>query len=345
MKRVFLLFIFVLTFNFANAETVKIGALLPLTGDVSSYGQALREGVLLSIQEHKNKYPNVEVIIDDIGSLEATTALKAAQRQANIHKVKAAVTMWIEDAQPIAPTLSSSNIPLLTAWDSNAQLVKLGKYVFSNGYSTELAGERAANFAWDTLKVKKVAALAHQDIWAETIRDSFVKKFKGRGGEIVFSDIAPIETDDYRSLIKRMMLFQPQAIFSPMVPPYIATYFRQLRELKITTPVITGDSINKVVLKTAGAAAEGVYFLDLINTSGSKLTDLYKDTFGHEPEEVRYVDLGYTAMNQIYKALLISEEKKISIRDSLEKIYGPSRSANREEKVFQVQSGEIVPLS
>jgi len=126
-----------------DAKPIRIAALLALSGDIAPLGNEVLRGAQIAVEEHKSL--PVTLIVEDIQSLVPKVAVSAAHKVLDTNKVDAAVTMIVEEAQPIAPLFDRAQRPLLVLWDSNKSLSEMGRFVFSNGFSTEKAGQKWLN--------------------------------------------------------------------------------------------------------------------------------------------------------------------------------------------------------
>ena len=84
-------------------ETIKIGAILPLTGDLAFLGEEIKKGIDIAVLEYKDKGVDINVIYEDDQSLSPIVAVNAANKLLNIDKINAGLTLLVEESRPIAP--------------------------------------------------------------------------------------------------------------------------------------------------------------------------------------------------------------------------------------------------
>ena len=144
----------------------------------------IKKGIDLAVSEYNDKGIDINVIYEDDQSLSQIAAVNAANKLLNIDKVDIGLTMLVEESRSIAPIFNKKEIPLLLLWDSNNFIQGSGDYIFSNGFSTELAGESMADFAYNDLGLRTVAIIGHIDPWADIITRSFKDKFEIMGAEL-----------------------------------------------------------------------------------------------------------------------------------------------------------------
>ena len=328
-----------------KAQTVKIGAILPLSGDISVIGQEVRKGIELAEQEMSNATKvQMTILYEDTQSLSQTATVNAATKLLNIDLVDAGMTVIYDEGESIMPLFQNQKKPLLFLWDQNQFMNEAGEYMFSNGFSDEKMGENMASFAFSNLGVKKIAILTHPTSLTVIVSDSFAKKIKEFGGSVVFDEQIPLETTDYRSVIRKIQSRTPDGVYFVLVPPNSTQFIKQAAELGMKVSLLSFDALIQDVIDAASNASEGIYFTNIYTEAqkAGELTRKYKVRYGSDPIDVTLVSFGYDGMMKIRDAIEISKKKNISLRDALEEIYGPTRSADRVEKIFQVRNGKPV---
>lgn len=327
-------------------KPVRVGVVLSFTGDLALFGEEAKKGIELALAETDQEKTSVKIFYEDSQSLSATAAANAANKLIATDKIDIGLAMIIEEAQPMMPIFNRAKIPLLITWDSSNVIQNSGEYIFSNGFSTEKAGESMAEHAYRSLGVKTVAILKHQNPWAETITPAFRAKFESLGGTVIFEGSEPPEQTDYRTSIGKLKNSRAGGIYFPFVPPTSIQFLTQTKQLDLKGMLLTGDPLIQDVIDAAGKAAEGVYFTNIFteDDQAKLLTEKYSSKYGSDPIDTTLVSFGYDGMMKIRDAIEIAKRKNISLRDALEEIYGPTRSADRVEKIFQVRNGKPVPV-
>ncbi|MEK7390909.1 MAG: ABC transporter substrate-binding protein, partial [Patescibacteria group bacterium] len=110
------------TKNSSNLQTdktaIKVGVIIPLTGDLAIIGEELKKGIDLAISELQFKGLNITAIYED-DRFDPKVTATAANKLLNIDKVNFAVTFSIEEARPIVSIFNDHKVPLVVTWDSN----------------------------------------------------------------------------------------------------------------------------------------------------------------------------------------------------------------------------------
>ncbi len=335
-----------------TGETIKIGAILPMSGDFAVFGEAINKGALLAIDEAKAQGIDIQYISEDDHST-AVGSTNAANKLIKTDKIDGAITATVQEVKPVAPIFLSAGIPLIATWDSNDYIKSAGKDIFTIGFSTEGAGQKMATYAKNNLKLSKVAVIAQEDDWSSLIASSFEKKFKELGGSVVVSERVNPSQKDFRTVLAKIKTAGVDGIYFPFLPNTIAPFAKQARELGISGILMTGDSISLDEVAQAGSSAENMYFTNLYAENTKDLESKYEAKFG-EKGDMTFVSFGYDGVKTLIEAVRISRKDGISVSDAMRKvdIRGLDRKINFDgrqyseklEYLYKVENGEFVEV-
>jgi len=321
---------------------IKIGAILPLSGNLAFFGEEIKKGVDLAVDELKREGVDIQVIYEDDQSLSPRATANAANKLLNIDKIDVGLTMLVEESRPIAPIFNDKKIPLLVLWDSNKFIKESGEYLFSNGFSTEMAGRVMAEYARKSLGLRKIAILEHIDPWAEIIAKSFKDNFKEMGGSVVYDEKIPADTTDYRTSILKIKKLNPDGVYFPMVPMNSVRFLTQSDQLGLKSVFLTGDGFIQDVIDKSGDSSEGVYFTNIFTANPDDIASKYQAVYGKNPLDITLVSFGYDGVLKISEAY---KKSKKSIKGGMDMVFGENRSADKVEKIFKVVNGVAVEVN
>ena len=149
-----------------DAKTIKIGANLELSGGVASYGQSIKEGIDLALEEINKEGidgKKLELVPFDNKS-DAPEAISGATKLITQDKVVAIIGSATSGNTKAQVEIAQSNkIPLLTpsgtAEDVTFKDGKVNDFIFRTCFIDPFQGTVAANFADKDLKLKNAAIL------------------------------------------------------------------------------------------------------------------------------------------------------------------------------------------
>lgn len=337
-----------------SVEPIKIGAILPMSGDFADFGEAINKGALIAIEEAKKEGANVEYISEDDHS-NPTGSVNAAQKLVQLDKIDGVLTATVQEVKPVASIFESSKVPLVATWDSNDYIKSAGNNIFTIGFSTEDAGYKMAMHAYNTLGLRKVSVVSQKDDWSQLIGEAFAKKFTELGGTIVVNEQLVPSQKDFRSIITKITRSGSEGIYFPFLPGTIAPFIKQGRELGFNGALMTGDSISLSEVNEVGSLAEHVYFTNLYAENIEALSKKYEEKYGETTENMTFVSFGYDGVKTLLAASKISEKENITMSEALRKVsikgidrtisFNGKSYAEKTERLYKVEKGEFVEVA
>jgi len=267
MRKILALILTIGLFSISHAkETVKIGLITPLTGDVKTFGESSKNSFMIAVEEYnkKGKYNIVPIIADDKN--DPTEGTNAALKLITQDGVKAIIgPLTSKVTIPVSEIANSKKIPMITGTATNPKVtVSDGKrkpYVFRACFIDPYQGKVAAQFALKDLKAKSAAVLYdvgndYSKGLAEFFRDNFSK-----GGKIVAFESYQKDDVDFSALITKIAAKKPDVIFLPDYYNKVALIAKQLRERGVKSVLMGGDGWDSPeLIKIGGKAIVGGYF-------------------------------------------------------------------------------------
>ena len=228
MKRALLLLAFLFPVLVAivpsHAKEIKIGLITPLSGDVKTYGESVRNSFLIAVEEANAKGGvagmKITYVIQDDRN-DATEAANVANLLVNQHRVKAIVGAVTSKATiPVSDVIQAAKIPTLTPTATNPKVTvadgKRKDYMFRSCFIDPFQGMVMAKFSRETLKKKRAAVLfdASNDYskgTAEVFRDGFRKL----GGTSAAFEAYGKDDVDFSALLTKVKASGADVMFLP----------------------------------------------------------------------------------------------------------------------------------
>jgi branched-chain amino acid transport system substrate-binding protein len=243
------------------ADTLKLGAWLPMTGSVAAYGQDAWSGLQIALEIRPTLLgKKVELVVVDTKS-DKIEAANAMSRLIEKEKVAAVIGEMISgDTMAGGPIAEKAKVPVVSPTATNPLVTQGKKYVFRVCFIDPVQGEVAARYAFQTLKGKKAALIVDrsQDYCvglAKFFKDNFTKL----GGKIVAETYCVTEDKDFSAQLSTIKSAQPDVIYAPNYYSPVALFTMQARELGIKAPVLSGDGAQAdELIQIGGKQVEGV---------------------------------------------------------------------------------------
>ncbi len=176
----------------ATGDTIKIGGLAPLTGDVSVYGVAVDNGVKMAVEEINADGgvlgKQIEYIVYDEKG-DATEAVNAYNKLVQSDNVVAIVgDVTSKPTLAVAQQAAKDKIPLITASGTAENITQAGENIFRACFIDPFQGELMASYASKKLE-KKTAAIIYNisDDYSKGLYEAFEAAAGDLGIEVVHS--------------------------------------------------------------------------------------------------------------------------------------------------------------
>lgn len=210
MKKSFLLIlIFSFILSCQNKEyknrLIKIGAILPLTGDLATYGESGLEGMKIAIDEFNNEFPNkVKLVLeDDKGSVK--DGINAVNKLIISDKVQIIMgSMSSGVTLGIAPVLEKNKVVLVSPTSTASEVTNAGDYIFRVCVSDEYEGRAMANYVIDSLKYNKLGIVFINNDYGVGLKDNFKKEITTQNKKVHFELGYAPKTTDFKTIIQKL---------------------------------------------------------------------------------------------------------------------------------------------
>ncbi len=250
---------------------VKIGLYLPMTGAAAAMGQMVWEGVQTAHQMQPQLLGQpVELVLLDTRSDRIESA-NAVSRLIERDQVAAILGEVISsDTLAGVPIAERAGIPDLSPTATSPLVTQGKRFAFRAAYVDDLQGKVAARFAWENLHARRVAVLIDQaQDYCVGLANFFIQEFKRRGGEIVSTSYIQTGDQDFSAQISALKGQHPDLIYAPNYYAEDALLAKQLKDLGVQTPVLTGDGAQvPELISIGGDAVNGMYFTALFHRHG-----------------------------------------------------------------------------
>lgn len=318
-------------------NTVKVGLIVELTGDMPAVGASSRNAAELAVSEINaaggiaisgNTYP-VDLVIEDNGS-KPDQSVAAANKLISQDNVIAIIGPNASlGAIPAAEIAEYNKTLLITPWSTNPKTTldtssgKPKSFVFRACYTDPFEGRVLARFATEKLRAKKAAVF--YDVASEAPKsqaDLFRQTFTELGGQIVAFETYTTGDRDFSAQLTKIKSAGPDIVFLPAYYNDVGLIAQQARRAGIKQPLIGSDAWSSPeLIKLAGGAVEGDYFAnhyatDIATPTAKKFIDAYAGKYGNVPDDV--AALTYDSMGLLFAALKKSSAlDRQAVRDAM----------------------------
>ena len=324
----------------AEEGPVKIGALLPLTGALSEFGQGFLKAGDLAVKQFEAAGFPIELKYADTET-SAIPGVEAARTLVDIENV--VVLLGAAASGVTIPVAESVSIPSQIAQISNASTSPLisvlpadeGKdFLFRTAPSDALQGVVLAQLAIDE-GYKNAAVFWINNPYGQGLMEQFKVSFEHRGGKVIASvphDEKPAPT--YVSELKKIMEKKPDVMLALGYPGQATVYLKEFFEAGYnkTTDLLFCDGTKSVKMPEALGPENLAGFVGTApgTVAGTSLDNFkadYEKEYGELPP-LPYMDTFYDSVLVAGLAAIACDAKgkaitPVNVRDMLREIASP----------------------
>ncbi len=329
---------FILGSSVGLAESIKVGAVLPLTGWGAAEGGYVLDGAKLAIEKINSeggiKGKKLELLAED-GKNDPAESLNAAQKLVNRDKVSVMFGAWLSTATlAMIPVIERNGVPLVVETSGYDGITHpVNKWIFRTSILFSQEAASVENCIRE-LGFNKVAFLAQDNDWGRGTVKEFSKVLKKLGAEVVSAEFLDAATMDFYPQLTKLRNSGADSIIVVNSTGPAAKLLQQCKELGLPQKIMTtgGSTWTYTIDRLAGSeAAEGTYHLSFFpafapeETPNPGQAKAYvaawkkkKLTWDGVQEGSRGWDAIYTIAEGI--KLANGSSKRADIRDGLEQV-------------------------
>ena len=312
---------------------IVIGNVMPLTGDIATFGQSANNGVKLAIDEANAaggiKGRKVEIQVYDTGGKPEEAAIAAARAISEKKAMLLIGELGSGGSLALAPIAEGHKVPAISPASTSPKVTKDGArtrpYMFRVCFIDPFQGTVMAKFAAQNLKAKKAAII--RDVgndYSMGLADYFTKTFKELGGEIAVDVSYKAGDQDFKAQLTKVKFAKPDLVYVPGYYTDVALIGRQARELGVKAPLAGGDGWDSAKLyEIAQGALDGGFFSNHYSAEDpspvvQEFAKKYEAAFHAKPDA--FAALGYDAALLAIDAMKrATEVTPGALRDAIEK--------------------------
>lgn len=245
------------------AETIKIGLVGPVTGDMAFLGESLYKLVdVLNTELEETGGINgvpVEFIVGDDAATSAT-ATTVVQKMIDVDHVTAILgplfTTCVLAAKPI---VNEAEVFTITPTSADNGIFQDGGYVFSLDASNEVSVHLRAQYLLEEKNFKKLAILGNYNDQTLNMIELWNEFWPAGGGEIVYSSTYNSGSDDFRTELTKIKNAEPDVLWIASDSNEFQAVVRQMSELSMGDLFICTDyqAVQGDMLSVIGEVLDG----------------------------------------------------------------------------------------
>ncbi|MBM3313454.1 ABC transporter substrate-binding protein [candidate division WOR-3 bacterium] len=300
-----------------GSTAIKVGLIVPLTGDVKTFGESARNGALLAIEEANAaggiNGKRIQVVATDDKN-DPTETGNAGAKLIDLDRVVAVIgSVSSKCSAPLSDKCQSAKIPMITPTSTNPKVTvgedgKRKDYVFRACFIDPFQGTVGAKFAAESLRAKTAAVM--YDVgndYSKGLADYFKAAFEQSGAKVTAFESYAKDDVDFSALLTKVKQSNPDVLFIPDYYNKVGLIAKQARQLGVKSVLVGGDGWDSPdMAKIAGDAIVGGYFTNHYSPDDPRpevqeWVAKYQAKYGQKPDAL--ATLGYDGALLLLQAL------------------------------------------
>src|SRR3981081_3933791 len=198
------------------AETIRVGAVYPLTGPVAEDGAAVLKGAKLAVKIFNDagglNGQKLDLLVED-GACNPAQSVAGAEKLISANKVVALAGAFCSSSTGATMDVAQRyKVPMLAGISAAPNLTERGnRYLFRIQATSQMLADAFAPKMMEIAGGKKVAFLVVNDDWGRSIASYYKASLERQGAQVVSTQIFDTNETDLFSYITNVKRAEPDA--------------------------------------------------------------------------------------------------------------------------------------
>ena len=303
----------------SDGGEIVIALISNTTGDYAQYGQPVRDGAMLYINQlNANGGINgkqLEIIaMDEQG--DATQAVTCFTKMCDQGITALVGDVTTTPTLAVAAESADYNMPMVTASATaeavtyDAETDTVNENVFRATFTDPFQGIKMADYAYKKLGYTKAAVIFKKGAdYNEGLAENFVNEFESLGGTVVDQESYSEGDVDYKTQLTTILGKGPEVVFCPNYYQEIGQILAQAESVGLNVPFLGGDGWDGLEgYATADQLKDAYFCANYAKGSNPDFENAYKAEYGEEYPN-GFAPLGYDAAMTVVYGIKAAEEQ------------------------------------
>lgn len=305
-----------------QSNTVKIGVILPLTGDAAPYGEKIKEGIDFAYSNSSNNVKEkIELIYEDSQGKD-NMAINSYTKLVNVDKAKIIIGPFNSSSVlALSKNVEQDNSFLMLPTATSPKITTAGKNIFRIISSDIYDSKVLCNYITKDKGQKKISIVYLNNEYGIGFVNAFKESLEKDNLSLYGSYAIDSQLKDYRAIIQKINESETEAVVIIGINE-IGFFLKQAKEIGFNKNVYsTGMIENPEVIKIAGNAADNVIYsypsfdLKSKRQTVTSFVENFQNQIGEQPSILEA--LGYDSFMLLAQAIIERGSSTEDIRSYL----------------------------
>lgn len=222
----------------AQISPIKIGVILPLTGDWASWGQRIQQGLELSKEYLKH---SIEFEFEDEGVCEPKKGVQAARRLLS-ERIDILIIGCVATTRAFLKESKQHDVLIFSAGLLDSESFNQGAMVVN--FATQVGTQAIYQAKYiEQQEYRSVAIVRPQEPFGEELANILKRALEDRKIKVLFDDSDSYSTNDFGSVVVKIIRDKPDLVVINLGEAQELAFIKKLRESGSTVPILSTDGL------------------------------------------------------------------------------------------------------
>ncbi len=278
----------------AQQKPIKIGQIIPITGEAAESGKYHRQGAQIAVDKINAaggiKGRMIQIVLEDDQTTNpgGVAALQKLLEDKEIPMILGSIRST--QVQAMLPTINEAKIPVAIGGTNYGLTHSGSQWVFRFRPHDGMSAKVLAKFIIEELKQKKIAIIHASDAFGNGGRDMLTPEIKKLGGEVVLDQAYNNQEKDFTGVVQALKKSGATGLNTYMTfGTDLGVLARQIKQLGVQVTWVGSPSITAVDSRNlAGDSLYNTYGVTDFHTDASptskEFAAAYKAKFNQDPD-------------------------------------------------------------
>lgn len=272
-------------------KQIKIGVIIPMTGDAGSYGEKGEKAIRLANEIANTKSQKQFMPVFEDSKAQPNMGVSAVNKLINVDKVDAIVGDIVSSVTlSVAPICEEKEIVLIAPTSSAPAITEAGEFIYRVWPSDLAEGKAAGEYAKEE-GYNSVSVLHLNNDYGISISKIFEEHYVSDSTEVNLKTSYDKDQSDFKSILSQVKSLNPELVYLAGYYSDIARILTQAKQLGLNAQFMGVTAIeDDEFLKITGGSAEGIiyplasgYSPDSEDPIAKDFTIKFEEKFGYTP--------------------------------------------------------------
>ncbi len=272
-----------------KAKSLLIGALLPLSGPLSPYGDEVLNGIRMAFDEMvaEGGLQSVGLVVKDTAGDPKELTLELDDLLGDFRPLAVIGPLLTREVKAVAAAADSHEVVFVTPTATAPDVQRTSRYLFNTSVNNRALVQELAAYATGPMRWKRFCVLYPRDPYGAEMSQIFIEEVRRLGGEIIATETYAPDDKDFGPSIKRIKeadlkregklepgpkkagkdtkVYTPgfDAVFLPGEAEQVGLIAGQLAFYAAKVPILGTNGMNSPdLIRIGDRAVEGAIFAD-----------------------------------------------------------------------------------